>query len=147
MDTILNNMPHFLLGIGIALLIIEILLGFTTILLFTLGISFMLTSGLMYFDIIDEQMLDAFIAIAILDTIFTAVLWGPMRKLQKTVDATPVTSDLVGMTFNLESDVAPGNDGEAKYSGITWKVKSAHPLNAGAEVKVVRVDVGVLFVE
>ncbi|MDM7862011.1 NfeD family protein [Alteromonas sp. ASW11-36] len=147
MDTMLNNMPHFLLGIGIALLIVEILLGFTTILLFTLGISFILTSGLMYFGIIDEQMLDAFIAVAVLDTIFTALLWRPMRKLQKNVDSTPVTSDLVGMTFNLESDVAPGIDGETRYSGITWKVKSAQSLKAGTEVKVVRVEVGVLFVE
>lgn len=39
MDNMFSNLPHFLISIGLVLLVLEVLMGFTTILLLTLGIS------------------------------------------------------------------------------------------------------------
>ena len=103
MDSMFTNLPHFLIGIGLLLLIIEVLMGFTTILLLTLGIAMMLVSGLMYIGILNEELLDAFIAIAIIDAILTLVLWRPLKLLQKDRAPKEVKSDWIGTQFDLES--------------------------------------------
>ena len=94
MDSMFTNLPHFLIGIGLLLLIIEVLMGFTTILLLTLGIAMMLVSQ-----------------------------------------------------FDLESDVAPGAPGTARFSGVVWTVKSSSAIRKGATAEVVKVEVGVLHVQ
>ena len=138
MDNMFTNLPHFLIGIGLALLILEVMMGFTTILLLTLGISMMLASGLM---------LDAFIAIAIIDSVLTFVLWRPMKLLQRDRAPKEVKSDWIGTQFELESDVAPGEPGKARFSGVVWSVKSSSILKKGATAEVVKVEVGVLHVK
>ncbi len=147
MDNMFTNLPHFLIGIGLALLILEVMMGFTTILLLTLGISMMLASGLMYIGILDEELLDAFIAIAVIDSVLTFVLWRPMKLLQRDRAPKEVQSDWIGTQFELESDVAPGEPGKARFSGVEWSVKSSSVLKKGATAEVVKVEVGVLHVK
>jgi len=147
MDNMFTNLPHFLIGIGLLLLIIEVLMGFTTILLLTLGIAMMLTSGLMYIGILNEAMLEAFIAIAAIDAVLTLVLWRPLKLLQKDRAPKEVKSDWIGSQFDLESDVAPGEPGTARFSGVAWSVKSTFALKKGVTVEVVKVEVGVLHVQ
>ncbi|WP_338454943.1 NfeD family protein [uncultured Alteromonas sp.] len=147
MDSMFTNLPHFLIGIGLLLLIIEVLMGFTTILLLTLGIAMMLVSGLMYIGILNEALLDAFIAIAIIDAILTLVLWRPLKLLQKDRAPKEVKSDWIGTQFDLESDVAPGAPGTARFSGVVWTVKSSSAIKKGATAEVVKVEVGVLHVQ
>lgn len=147
MDNMFTNLPHFLIGIGLLLLIIEVLMGFTTILLLTLGIAMMLTSGLMYIGILNEAMLEAFIAIAAIDAVLTLVLWRPLKLLQKDRAPKEVKSDWIGSQFDLESDVAPGEPGTARFSGVAWSVKSTSALKKGVTVEVVKVEVGVLHVQ
>ncbi|MBU2979699.1 NfeD family protein [Alteromonas sp. C1M14] len=147
MDDMFNNLPHFLIGIGLVLLIIEVLMGFTTILLLTLGISMILASGLMYVGILDEALLDAFIAVAIIDAVLTLAVWRPLKLLQRDRAPKEVKSDWIGTQFDLESDVAPGKPGTARFSGVVWTVKSTSTLDKGETVEVVKVEVGVLHVQ
>lgn len=146
MDNMLTDLPHLLLGAGIVSLVIEILMGFTTILLLTLGLSLMLTSGLMYIDLLNADILDAFISAALLTVVLTAAMWAPMRRLQATKAPKEVTSDWIGDTFDLDTDVSPNEPGQSKFSGVSWKVKSTQTLTAGTQVKIDRVEVGVLHV-
>jgi membrane protein implicated in regulation of membrane protease activity len=59
---------------------------------------------------------------------------------------TQVKSDLIGHSFVLERDIAPGGHGKHRMSGVEWKVRSDAPLKAGAHVQVVKVDVGELTI-
>ena len=147
MYNMFTNLPHFLLGFGLLLLIIEVVMGFTTILLLTLGISLLLTSGLMYVGVIDEAMLDALIAIAVLDAVLTFALWRPLKLLQRDRAPKEVKSDWIGTQFDLDSDVAPGQPGSARFSGVAWTIKSSSSLPKGATVEVVKVEVGILHVQ
>lgn len=147
MENMFNNLPHFLIGIGLVLLVIEVLMGFTTILLLTLGIAMMLTSGLMYAGFLNEALLDAFIAVAIIDAVLTLVLWRPLKLLQQDRAPKEVKSDWIGTQFDLASDVAPGKPGTARFSGVVWTVKSTSTLKKGETAEVVKVEVGVLHVK
>ncbi|WP_100641723.1 NfeD family protein [Alteromonas facilis] len=147
MDNMLTSMPHLFLGIGVLLLILEVLVGFTTVLMMTLGLSMMITSGLMYADILEENMLHAFIAVAVLDSILLAILYRPMKKMQHDKAPNEVKSDLIGNTFDVDSDIEPGQRAMQKYSGVNWQIKCQSPLKKGELVKITHVDVGVLHVE
>ncbi|MEW9798494.1 NfeD family protein [Alteromonas sp. CYL-A6] len=147
MENMLNSLPHMILGVGLILLIIELLLGFTTIVLLTLGLSCLITSGLMYAGFLDEELLHAFLSVAILDTILMVVLWRPMKNLQTDRAPNEVKSDWIGTTFDLDEAVAPGQPGSTKFSGVTWKVKASTPIAAGETVCITKVEVGILHVE
>ena len=146
MENMLTDLPHMLLGAGILLLVAEILMGFTTILLLTLGLSLMATSGLMYMGVLSPDILDAFVSTAVIDVVLTAAMWAPMRRLQATKAPKNVTSDWIGDTFELESDVAPNAPGQSKFSGVVWKIKSTHTITAGTTVTIEKVEVGLLHV-
>ncbi|WP_100656400.1 NfeD family protein [Alteromonas flava] len=147
MDNMLTNMPHLLLGVGLIFLILEVILGFTTVLLLTLGLSLIITSGLMYGEFLDEDLLHAFIAIAVIDTVLLALLYRPMKKLQQDKKPNAVKSDLIGDTFELDADIGPGIKATQRFSGINWQVKSFQPIARGTTVKITQVEVGLLHVE
>ncbi|GGW75797.1 NfeD family protein [Alteromonas halophila] len=147
MDTMLNSLPHLLLGIGLVLLIIELLMGFSTVLLLTLGLSFLVTSGLMFAGELDHEWLRAVYSIAVVSVLLTIVLWRPIKKLQADREPNEVKSDWIGTTFDLESDVSPGQPGTARFSGVNWQVRANAPLAKGQQVKIVKVEVGTLYVD
>lgn len=147
MDNMLTNLPHFLLGLGLLFLILEVVMGFTTILLLTLGVSMMLTSGLMYLGILDESLLTAFVVIAVVDAVLTVIVWRPLKMLQQDRAPKEVKSDWIGTTFDIDADIAPNEQGSVRFSGVAWKVKSESTITKGTTVEVVRVEVGVLHVQ
>jgi membrane protein implicated in regulation of membrane protease activity len=58
-----------------------------------------------------------------------------------------LNSDFAELAFTLEQDIDEHNGYKYAYSGIEWLVKSKQPLNKGSQVRVVKKDVGVFWVE
>lgn len=148
MDWLLTNLAETIVIIGLVLLAIEILvLGFSTFVLFFIGIAAVATGGLLFTGIIAETPLNAVLTLAVLTLLAAASLWQPLKRMQEDSQPEAVTSDLIGYSFILEQDITPSQYGEHKYSGITWKVKSKQPIESGSQVTVVKADVGVFEVE
>ena len=90
---------------------------------------------------------------AISTALITAILWYPLKRLQSGAElGSDRSSDIIGHTFTLQSDISAKDHGQQKYSGINWRVEIADHVNpqsigAGTEVKVYAVSVGVFFVE
>ncbi|WCN09818.1 NfeD family protein [Marinomonas mediterranea] len=147
MDLLNEYLVQSLAIMGIALLVIEILvLGFSTFVLFFVGVAMIITSLLVYVDIVPETWTASVLTIAILSVILSAALWRPFKKMQGKVDHTPVKSDFVGHVFILEADIGPTSPGSYQYSGITWKIVSESELSAGTKVEVTEAQVGVMYV-
>lgn len=148
MEMIVNNIGQSLAIAGIALLILEVaILGFSTFFLAFLGLSLLVSSGLMYLGVIPEDWISALFANAILTCVFALVLWKPLKKMQEAKGETTIHSDFAELTFTLEADVSPQNHPTYTYSGIEWKLKSQQHLSKGTLVKVVKKDVGVFWIE
>jgi|ETNmetMinimDraft_18_1059904.scaffolds.fasta_scaffold19735_2 membrane protein implicated in regulation of membrane protease activity len=143
----MESLPNYLLAFGFVLLIGEVLLGFSTILLLTLGLSTIIVSAAMFMGLLESDLFSAFIATAILDAVLMALLWGPMKGLQKDKAPTKVKSDLIGNTFDLDIEVGPGQDASMKYSGVLWKIKSAERIPKGERVEIIDAEVGCLHVK
>ncbi|TDO99567.1 NfeD family protein [Marinomonas balearica] len=148
MDFLNEYLVQTLAIMGIALLVTEILvLGFSTFVLFFVGVAMIITSLMVYVDIVPYTWTASILAIAILSAILGAVLWLPFKKMQGKVDHAPVKSDFVGHTFVLDSDIGPAEPGTYQYSGVIWKVISESELGMGAKVEVTEVQVGVMYVK
>ena len=70
----IENIESYLLALGLVLMIAELLLGFSIILLFTLGVSLLITSGLVFLDVFEPSLLNLFIAVSVLDTLLMVLL-------------------------------------------------------------------------
>ena len=145
MNWFAENMAEALVAVGLALLIIEILiLGFATLFLLFVGIAAIVTGALMYMAVIPDTLFSALLSMAICTALAAALLWKPMKTMQKDVDTKKTTNDLVGHRFTLTDAVSEDGNPEYKFSGIKWRLKSDAPLKAGQHVEVVHTDVGVL---
>lgn len=148
MDLVSNHLIESLIILGLALLSIEILvLGFSTFVLFFVGIAALMTAGLIYAEFIPETLTSAVLTMAIITAIDTVLLWKPLKNMQKKVDKKVAESDLIGHSFTLETDVGPNHPGNYHYSGIDWKLKSSIAISAGTQVKVVGTEVGAFHIE
>jgi membrane protein implicated in regulation of membrane protease activity len=148
MDYIAQNLSQSLIVAGIALLIIEVaILGFATFVLFFMGCSMVITGLLMLFGILDATYITAFWSNAVVTGILAALLWQPLKRSQQSSGADKETPTTISHQFVLEHDVDSQGSTHHKYSGIKWKVKSQQPLVKGTMVKVVKADVGALWVE
>lgn len=148
MDWIFNNLTQSLAIIGLLLLAVEIMvLGFSTFVLFFVGVAALLSSAAMYLGILPESVANALLAIGILTTLEVVFLWKPLKKMQTKVDTTKAKGDLVGHTFVLVENVAPGLSPSYHYSGIHWKLLSDTELAAGTKVEVTDVEVGVFHIQ
>ena len=148
MDFVYQNLITILAILGISLLAIEMLImGFSTFILTYFGVALVISALAMYVGIIPETVGSAVLSTAVLATVAWAVLWKPLKRMQNQVDTKPVTSDMVGYSFLLESDVGPNLHGQHHYSGIDWKVVSDSPITAQTRVKVVELNVGEMRVE
>jgi len=147
MEWIVNNMAATLIFIGLALLAIEVaVLGFSVVILFFIGLGCLLTGLLIFAGILPETFSSSLLGVAILTIASAAGLWRPLKKMQDNVEPEDVTSDLIGHSFVLESDISHSNTGRHHFSGIEWKVKSDNEITAGTEVEVVKTEVGELTV-
>ena len=143
MDWVAANMAESLIILGLVLLAIEIaVLGFSTFVLFFVGLAAVITGVLFYINAIPESMLSAMLSIGIFTALLAVSLWKPMKSLQGQVETKKVSSDLVGHSFILIENVAPGLSPTYRYSGIDWTLISSETLNAGTTVEVIDVAVG-----
>ena len=62
-------------------------------------------------------------------------------------DDSGINNDFADILFVLDDDLNSDNVVTHQYSGIEWKIKSNTPLEKGTQVKVVKKEVGVLWVE
>lgn len=148
MQYILSHLPQILVVLGLILLAIEVLvLGFSTFVLFFVAIGSITTAGLMAMDLIPATVLTALLATAIISTLVALVSWKPMKQFQNRVELKQVDNDMIGHTFVLPEDLHIGKTITHRYSGIDWQVKSKQQLLLGTDVKIVKMEVGLLTVE
>lgn len=148
MEWVANNLAESLLIIGLALLAIEIaVLGFSTFVLFFVGLAAALSGILIYVGLIPETLLSAALTVAILTAVAAIVLWKPLKKMQNKVDKTKAKGDLVGHSFVLNEAVSPSINPLYRYSGIDWKLVSTETLAIGTKVEVTEADVGVFYIK
>ncbi|NNG45206.1 NfeD family protein [Pseudoalteromonas sp. NEC-BIFX-2020_002] len=148
MDLITNNLPEVLMILGIAALIIEVaVLGMSTFILLFLGMSLFATGLMMNFSILDNSLTTALWSNTLVTAALAALLWKPLKRMQENVDTKEVKSDFAELDFILNSHVDEQGLSTHSYSGISWKLKSHQPLSAGTHVKVVKKEVGVMWVE
>lgn len=149
-----DNPAQTTIIIGLILLIIEVwLLGLSTIVLLALGVSAVATGVLAWAGLIPATVTTLIAVSGIGAGVLTALLWRPLKKTQITKRREfNIHSDLIGLHFELESDLDVSHPATVRYSGVNWKLvlgpqhKSA-VLPAGSSVKVIAVDVGKFLVE
>lgn len=147
MEVINDNLSEILVFIGLALLVIEVVvLGFSTFVLFFLGLACVLTGAVMYVGIIPESIMSTFVGVAVITAASAGLLWKPLKNMQNKVVRTTAQSDLIGYNFVLQGNVSASERSAHKYSGIEWQVKSKEELVAGTRVEVIKVEVGAFTV-
>ena len=148
MEYIFLHLPQALVVLGLILLAIEVLvLGFSTFVLFFVGLGTIITGILMALGILPTSMLNALLATAVISTIVALISWQPMKRLQNKGEIHQVKNGMIGETFTLPEDLAVGKTITHRYSGINWQVKANQSLTAGTEVKITQMQVGLLTVE
>lgn len=148
MEYISTHLPQTLVVIGLILLAFEVwVLGFSTFVLFFIGVGTIVSGILMALSIIPETFLSSLLATAIISTIVAVFGWKPMKRLQNKVESSSVTNDMIGHQFILADDLSHGKTSQHRYSGIDWQVRAKQPIAAGTEVKIIKMQVGILTVE
>ncbi|MGQ7846224.1 NfeD family protein [Granulosicoccus sp. 3-233] len=154
MDTLSINQATIWLTLGFLLLAIEaIAFGFTSGLLLFGSLGALLTGGLLWLSVVPNSFVAAIACFAVATSVITLVLWRPLKRLQSGAElGHDRSSDLIGLSFVLSSDVSDSAPGVHKYSGIHWRVEPAEQvpdrlISAGTRVKVSAVSVGVFYVE
>jgi len=149
-DYINSHMPEFWFITGFVLLALEIVVfGFSIGVLLFAGIGALITGGLMNLGVLPETWIAGIAGFGVSTGFCTAVLWGPMKRLQdKTEPAgSDSSSDLIGHQFNLDSDLSLSSPSVTRYSGIEWRVlldpsAGDQTVSKGARVIVTSVNVG-----
>lgn len=148
MDLIINNLPEALMILGVLALIIEVaVLGMSTFILLFLGMSLFATGLMMNVGLLDDSLATALWSNTLITAACALLLWKPLKRMQENVDSKEVKSDFAELDFVLANDIDEQGLTTHTYSGIAWKLKSQQPLNAGTHVKVVKKEVGVMWVE
>lgn len=148
MDYISSHLAQSFIVLGLILLAVEVLvLGFSTFVLFFLGIGTIITGILMVFGIVPETILTAILITAIIASLVAIFSWKPMKRMQNKVEFKQVDNGIIGHQFTLSDTLNPGKTIIYHYSGIDWKVNSGELLPVGTEVKITKMEVGRLTVE
>lgn len=152
-DYIVAHQSEFWLVMGFALLIAEVVTGFSVGVLLFAGLGALMTGSLMSFGVLPETWVAGIASTGISTGVITALLWKQLKKLQ---GDQPIqkdnSSDLVGHEFVVESDIAKNKPGTTNYSGISWRVEidkdaGVDTIEAGQSVTVSSVEVGVFKVK
>lgn len=148
MDFITQNLAESVIIFGVALLIIEVaLLGFATFVLFFMGASMVITGVMMLSGVLEATYITVFWSNALGTAILAGLLWKPLKESQQKSGQSKQTTNAIQHEFALEEAADSQGLHQHSYSGIKWKVKSRQPIAKGTWVKVVKADVGVLWVE
>jgi membrane protein implicated in regulation of membrane protease activity len=141
-------LPESLIMAGLAFLVIEVVvLGFSTFVLFFVGLAAVVAGGLMTVGIVPDSMLSALFSVGVLTALSAMILWRPLKSMQGNVESKKVTNDLVGHSFILNDAVSRTKNPVYRYSGIDWNLSSEQELSAGTLVKVTGVAVGKFIVQ
>lgn len=153
-DIIVANQTAVWIGVGFLLLAIEALaFGFSSGILLFGSLGAIITGVLLWLGIVPDSFVAAIACFAISTAAVTAALWIPLKRMQSGTElGNDRSSDIIGHTFILSSDINRTTWSEQKYSGIKWNVKPADDLandsiSAGTQVKVTAVTVGAFFVQ
>jgi len=148
MNWVSNNLSESLIMAGLALLVIEVVvLGFSTFVLFFVGLAAVVAGGLMTVGVVPDSMLSALFSVGVLTALSAMLLWRPLKSMQSNVESKKVTSDLVGHSFILADAVSMTKNPVYRYSGIDWNLSSEQELSAGTLVEVTGVAVGQFIVQ
>jgi membrane protein implicated in regulation of membrane protease activity len=148
MEYILSHLPQTLIVVGLILLAIEVMvLGFSTFVLFFIGIGSIITGALMAMGVIPQTLLMSLLATAIISSFIAIFTWKPMKRMQNKVEVKQIDNDMIGHQFYLAEELVIGQTISHHYSGITWQVKAKDTLAIGTEVKIIKMEVGILTVE
>lgn len=148
MEYISSHLSETLIVLGLILLAIEILvLGFSTFVLFFIGIGAIIAGILMAIAILPDTFLSSLLATAIISSIVALISWQPMKRMQGKVESNQIENDMIGHQFVLSNDLTPGKTVTHHYSGIDWQVKANEELLTGTNVKIIGMEVGLLTVE
>ncbi len=148
MNFFAENLAQSLLVVGLILLVIEVaVLGFSTFFLFFAGIGAVLTSVLLYVNMIPYTMLSALMSTGILTLIAALVLWRPLKSMQANVSVKKAQGDLVGHQFILKDTVSPTESPTHQYSGVQWHLVSEETIEAGTRVEVIEAQVGIFHIK
>ena len=152
-DYIVSHQSEFWLVFGLALLALEVVTGFTVGVFLFAGLGALTTGGLMSFGLLPETWIAGIACTGISTGVITAVLWKQLKKLQggRAIEKDN-SSDLIGHTFVVESDISVTKPGLTNYSGISWKVEidrnaGVDTIEAGKSVTVSSVEVGAFKVK
>ncbi|MFT6925277.1 MAG: hypothetical protein ACJAZP_000857 [Psychromonas sp.] len=147
MEYFLAHLAQSFIVLGLILLAIEVLvLGFSTFVLFFIGIGAIATGILMALGIVPQTFLNALLITAIISAAAALISWKPMKNMQNKVESKPVDNDMIGHRFVLTEDLLTGKTVTHRYSGINWQVTAQEPLSAGTEVQIIEIEVGLLTV-
>ena len=148
MQYLATHLTQTLIVLGLILLAIEVLvLGFSTFVLFFVGMGTIVTGILMGIGFIPETLLTSILATAIISTLIAVFSWKPMKRMQNKVEVKQINNDMIGHQFILAEELAIGHTIPHHYSGINWQVKAKESLPADTEVKIIAMEVGLLTVE
>ena len=143
MNWVSNNLSESLIMAGLALLVIEVVvLGFSTFVLFFVGLAAVVAGGLMTVGVVPDSMLSALFSVGVLTALSAMLLWRPLKSMQGNVESKKVTSDLVGHSFILNDAVSMTKNPVYRYSGIDWNLSSKQELSAGTLVEVIGLVLG-----
>lgn len=153
-DYFSSDMPTFWFCLGFALLILEVsVLGLATGVILFSGIGALITGGLMMIEGYPQTWVSGIATFGISSALSTALLWMPLKALQGGARPTKDnSSDLIGYTFWIETDLTRTHLGKTHYSGIAWQVVIAdeYPqdlIPASTRVEVTSVDAGLFRVK
>ncbi len=146
---LIDYLPQLLIVAGVVTLVIEVaILGFATFIFSFVGLA-LLASGLaMSLGWLDINVKSALWSVLVLTLGFAVVLWKPLKQWQNKPVSQQTASDFAQLSFVLEQPV--DKDSEQvfyAYSGVQWKLKSEQSLSKGQRVKVVKTQVGVMWIE
>tara|TARA_B100001057_G_scaffold486996_1_gene569038 strand:- start:164 stop:619 length:456 start_codon:yes stop_codon:yes gene_type:complete len=148
MNWINDNLSESLIIVGLALLVTEVVvLGFSTFVLFFVGLAAVLAGVLLAVGVVPDSMLSALSSLGVLTALLAIFLWRPLKSIQGKVESKKVTSDLVGHSFVLNEAVSMTKNPRYRYSGIDWSLSSEQELSAGTLVEVTAVAVGTFIVQ
>ena len=149
-DFPLIYLPEFFFATGVILLLIEIIfLGFSTFVLFFLGIGCVATSLLLFLGTIPLAVDKALLATSLISVGSAIFLWGFLKQLTRENKETRVDEGFVNHEFTLSESISRTSPGSYQYSSVTWQVVPYRDiaLDAGTKVEVVSVEVGRFFVQ
>lgn len=148
MDFFTNNLAQSLFVVGLILLVVEVtVLGFSTFVLFFVGLASMVTGALLYLDILPDSILSAMFSTGILTLIAALLLWKPLKRMQSNVSSKKIKSDFTDHRFILKEAVSSTQSPKHHYSGVEWALISDEPIAAGTKVEVTEAEVGKLHIK